>query len=58
MMRSWCKILPFFFVEWYARKYGERFRTPYFNTQRTIVSPFKYSVFVFPPDDKDNNEIV
>ncbi len=51
-MRSWCKMLPFFFVEWYARKYGERFQTPYFNNHRTIVSPFKYSVFVFPPDEK------
>lgn len=26
MMRAWCNILPMFFVRWYAKRYGERFR--------------------------------
>ena len=24
-MRSWCKILPMWFIIWYSTKYGEKF---------------------------------
>lgn len=45
-MKAWTKILPFFFIEWYAKKYTERFdlntKTPVFGKKtETWVSPYK-----------------
>lgn len=41
-MRSWTKLLPYFFVEWFIKKYGERFivRDTWFKDEPTIVSPY------------------
>jgi|GEM_PF-3910876 len=46
MLKSWTKILPFFVVEWFIKKHGERFdiNTKSHNWdeggRRTIVRPY------------------
>lgn len=42
MMRNWTKILPFFVVEYIAKKYGERFTDHH--------APGRNKVFVYPYD--------
>jgi hypothetical protein len=49
MLKTWVKILPFFFIEWYSKKYCERY---YINLsrvgtdERLAVSPFRDCYFV------------
>lgn len=46
-MRIWCKILPFFLVEWLARKHCERFQYDLGKYgKKIIVSPFKGVIFI------------
>ena len=41
-MKSWCKVLPFIFIEWWAKKKCEKL-TKYTGilSRRNYVSPFK-----------------
>ena len=49
MLNTWCKLLPFFFIEWYSKKYCERY---YINlsrlgtAERLAVSPYRDCYFV------------
>lgn len=45
-MRSWCKILPYCFIEWYAKRHCETYRTFGTDTTMTIVvvEPFKGTI--------------
>lgn len=38
-MRQWAKILPYFFIEWYAKRYCEAITLHQYNA--VVVSPFK-----------------
>jgi hypothetical protein len=42
-MRTWTKILPYFFIEWYSKKYGYQYDMDerYIENYTRIVSPFK-----------------
>jgi hypothetical protein len=37
-MANWTKILPYFFIEWYAQRYCEVIHTNTFNVR--VVRPF------------------
>jgi hypothetical protein len=55
MLKTWTKILPFFIIEWYSKKYCERY---YINlsrvgtAERLAVSPYRDTYFVVR-DKKD-----
>ena len=45
MLRNWTKILPFFVVEWIAKKYGEQFYDE--RVKSNFVYPYKNVRFYF-----------
>lgn len=56
-MKVWTKILPFLFIEWYAKKQLERFnlntKTPVFTKNKeSWVSPFKGILILIDDEGK------
>ena len=49
MMRMWAKILPFFVVEYIAKKYGEKFYDE--RTKKCFVYPYKNVRLYFGEDE-------
>jgi hypothetical protein len=46
MLKSWTKILPFFFIEWYIKKYGQLFSLYENGKDREYNAPYPYVRFL------------
>ena len=46
MLRTWTKILPFFIIEWYTKKYGEVFSITENGKERKYNAPYPFSRFM------------
>lgn len=45
MLRPWTKILPFFFIEWYAKRYCEVFQIKENDVWIEYNAPYPYTRF-------------
>lgn len=52
MLRDWCKILPFFVVQWLMKWKGERFYSYENGKHRAYTAPYKYVRFYIDEDEK------
>ena len=56
-MKTWTKILPFFFIEWFAKRYTEIFsmNENWVKDNPNVVVPFK-GIYIIKDGNKNNDK--
>ena len=56
MLAKWTKILPYFIVEWYAKKHCERMTLKMVDGEAIVVNPYSHTIIAIETFTKSKTE--